>query len=119
MHAFANEIVNTAGCPAGVETKVLVFSIPRAAARRTYQTGENVMLAMEPNLQTTAFCYFDPAYSQLRQRGPTFVCGDSAVTDVETTDDASRNFQSSQFKILHLPKNGRLPALVVRATQGD
>ena len=77
------------------------------------------MLAMEPNLLTTAFCYFDPAYSQLRQHGPTFVCGDSAVTDVETTDDPYRNFQSSQFKILHMPKNGRLPALVVRATQGE
>lgn len=119
MHAFANEIVNTAGSLMGVGTKVLAFSIPRAAARRTYQTGENVMLAMEPNLLTTAFCYFDPAYSQLRQHGPTFVCGDSAVTDVETTDDPYRNFQSSQFKILHMPKNGRLPALVVRATQGE
>jgi hypothetical protein len=119
MHAFANEIAHTAGSCVGVGTKVLAFSIPRAAACQTYQAGENMMLAMEPNLLTTAFCYFDPAYSQLRQYGPTFVCGDSAVTDVETTDDPSRNFQSSQFKILHLPKNGRLPALVVRATQGE
>jgi hypothetical protein len=119
MHAFVNEIVNTAGSRVGVGKKVLAFSIPRAAAHQTYQTGENMVLAMEPNLLTSAFCYFDPAYSQLRQHGPTFVCDDSAVTDVETADDPSQNFQSSSFKILHLPKSGRLPALVVRATQGE
>jgi hypothetical protein len=90
-----------------------------AAAQRTYETGDHMMLAMEPDLLTTAFCYFDPAYSQLRQYGPTFVCGDSAVTDVETADEPSRNFQSSGFRILHLPKSGSLPALVVRAKREE
>jgi hypothetical protein len=78
-----------------------------------------MMLAMEPDLLTTAFCYFDPALSRLRQHGPTFTCGDSAVTDVETTDDPSRNFQSSSFRILHMPKSGPLPALVVRAKREE
>jgi hypothetical protein len=115
MQAFAKEIVNTSTNRSGVGDKVLAFSIPRAAAQRTYETGDNMMLAMEPDLLTTAFCYFDPAYSQLRQYGPTFVCGDSAVTDVETADEPSRNFQSSSFRILHLPESGSLPALVLRA----
>lgn len=117
MQAFANEIAHTADRSVSVGNKVLAFSIPKAAARRSYQTGDNLILAMEPDLLTTAFCYFDPDYSQLRQYGPTFVCGDSAVTDIETEDDPARNFQSSTFRILHLPKSGRLPALVVRASQ--
>jgi hypothetical protein len=119
MHAFASEIANTSNNRLGVGNKTLAFSIPREAARRTFQTGENMVLAKEPDLRSTAFCYFDPAYSQFRQHGPTFVCGDAAVTDVQTTDDPSRNSQSSSFRILHLPKSGRLPALVVRATQHE
>ena len=119
MHAFANEIANTSNNRLGVGSKLLAFSIPREAARRTLRTGENMMLAKEPDLRSVAFCYFDPAYSQLRQHGPTFVCGDAAVTDVETTDDPSQNSQSSSFRILRLPKSGSLPALVVRATQHE
>ena len=118
MQSFASEIAHTSDLRGGVGKKVLAFSIPRTAAQRTYHSGENLILAMEPNLLSTAFCYFDPEYSQLRQYGPTFVCGDSAVTDIETQDDPARNFQSSSFRILHMPKSGRLPALVVRASQG-
>jgi hypothetical protein len=117
MEAFAKEIINTSTGRAGVGNKILAFSIPQAAARRTYETGDHMMLAMQPDLRTPAFCYFDPTYSQLRQHGPTFVCGDAAVTDVEGVDDLARDFQSSSFRILHMPKNGPLPALVVRATQ--
>ena len=119
MYAFASEISNTSNNRLGVGNKLLAFSIPREAARRAFQTGENLMLAKEPDLRSTAFCYFDPKYSQFRQHGPTFVCGDAAVTDVQTTDDPSRNSQSASFKILHLPKSGRLPALVARATQRE
>jgi hypothetical protein len=119
MQAFAKEIINTSRSRSGVGDKVLAFSIPRAAAQRAYETGDHMMLAMEPDMFTTAFCYFDPAYFQLRQHGPTFVCGDSAVTDVQTVDDPSRQFQSSSFRILHMPKNGQLPALVVRATRRE
>lgn len=119
MQAFAREIINTSRSRSGVGEKVLAFSIPKMAAQRTYEAGGDMMLAIEPDLLTTAFCYFDPAYSQLRQHGPTFVCGDSAVTDVETADDPSRNFQSSSFRILHLPKSVSLPALIVRASREE
>jgi len=119
MQAFVNEIINTSSSRSGVGDKVLAFAIPRAAAQRTYETGDHMMLAMEPDLHTAAFCYFDPAYSQLRQYGPTFVCGDSAVTDVEGVDDPARNFQSSSFRILYLPKSGPSPALVVRARREE
>jgi len=77
------------------------------------------MLAREPNALSTAFCYFDPAYSQLQQYGPAFVCGDAAVTDIETENDPSRSYQSASYRILHMPESRRLPALLVRATEGQ
>jgi hypothetical protein len=104
MQAFANEIVNTSRPGGTVGKKILAFSIPKAAAERTYQTGNYMLLATEPNLRNTAFCYFDPAYSQLRQYGPTSTCGESAVTDVETENDPARDYQSSSVRLLHLPK---------------
>jgi hypothetical protein len=105
MRAFVNEIHNTSR-PGGttVGEKILAFSIPKSAAERTYKTGHSTMLATEPDLFNAAFCYFDPAYSQLRQYGPTFVCGAAAMTDVETENDPSRDYQSSSARILHLPK---------------
>jgi hypothetical protein len=69
MEAFAREIINTSSSRGSVGEKVLGFSIPRTAAERTYETGDHKMLAMEPDLLTTAFCSFDPAYSQLLQHG--------------------------------------------------
>lgn len=119
MEAFVNEIAYTADRTIGVGKKVLAFSIPRIAAHRAYANGGALVLAMEPNRLSTAFCYFDPAYSQLQQYGPTFVCGDSAVTDVQTENDPDRAFQSSSFRILHMPKHGNLPALVLRATERE
>jgi hypothetical protein len=104
MQAFIREIVNTSRTGSTVGEKILAFSIPKAAAERTYQTGDHMMLATEPNLRNAAFCYFDPAYSQLRQYGPTSTCGESAVTDVETEDDPARDYQSSSVRLLHLPK---------------
>lgn len=117
MQAFAREIANTSNHQLGVGNKLLAFSIPREAARRAFESGESMVLAKEPDLRSTAFCYFDPAYSQLRQQGPTFVCGDAAVTEVNTVDDPSRNLQRADFKILHFPKEGRLPVLVLRAKE--
>jgi hypothetical protein len=119
MTAFASEIAYTSERSVGVGNKVLAFSIPKRAAHRAYESGGNMILAMEPNLSSTSFCYFDPVYSELRQYGPTCVCGDSAVTDVKTENDPSRAFQSARFRILHPPKKGRLPGLVVRATEGE
>src|SRR5205085_2773936 len=104
MHAFAKEIRNTSLSHHNVGDKVLAFCIPRMAAARTYQTGGHLMLAMEPDLETTAFCFLDPMYRELNQYGPKFVCGDAAITNVKTESDASRDFQSSEFKILHMPK---------------
>lgn len=104
MLAIVREIVNTSGPGSTVGEKILAFSIPKAAAERTYQTGHHMMLATEPDLRNAAFCYFDPAYSRLRQYGPTFTCGECAVTDVETEDDPARDYQSSSARFLHLPR---------------
>lgn len=104
MRAFVSEIHNTSRPGSTVGEKILAFSIPRSAAERTYRTGQFTLLATEPDLLNTAFCYFDPEYSQLRQYGPTCVCGASAMTDIETESDPSRDYQSSSARILHLPK---------------
>ncbi|HXX73587.1 MAG TPA: hypothetical protein VEI50_00480 [Nitrospiraceae bacterium] len=104
MQAFANEIINTSRSKGTVGQKILAFSIPKAAAERTYQTGNYVLLAMEPDRCNIAFCYFDPVYSQLRQYGPTSTCGESAVTDIVTENDPARDYQSSSVRLLHLPK---------------
>lgn len=104
MQAFADEVVNTARSAGSVGTKILAFSIPKQAAKRTYETGSYMLLAKEPDLSSTAFCYFDPAYSELHQYGPTCICGESAVTDVETENAPARNYQSSSARLLHLPR---------------
>jgi hypothetical protein len=61
-------------------------------------------LAQLPDEQSAAFTYFDPAHSELRQYGPTFVCGEFAATDIQTENDAVRDFQSSHMRLLSLPQ---------------
>jgi hypothetical protein len=104
MQAFVTEILNTSRAGHTVGERILAFSIPKGAAEQTYRTGQSMMLATEPDLSNAAFCYFDPEYSQLSQYGPTSTCGNSAVTDVETENDPSRDYQSSSLRILYLPK---------------
>lgn len=59
-----------------------------------------MVLAKEPDLKTSAFCYFTPEYSQLQQYGPTMVCGKHAVTDVKTSADEIGNRQRASVKLL-------------------
>jgi hypothetical protein len=103
MKAFVSEIVHTPAHSVG--DRVLAFSIPKAAAEVSYRTRQSMLFAKEPDLQSAAFCYFGPDYSEARQHGPTFVCGESAMTDVETESDPTRNYQSSSFRILHTPRH--------------
>jgi hypothetical protein len=107
MQAFVSEIINTSRATPIVGEKILAFSIPKVAAKKAYETGDYTLLAQEPNLHGIAFCYFDPAYSELLQYGPTNTCGEYAVTDVKTVNDPARNFQSSSLKFLHLPKKNQ------------
>jgi hypothetical protein len=104
MYALAKEIANSATVYSTVGNTMLAFSIPRAAANQPYTSGRQMILAKEPDLASVAFCYLNPEYDELRQYGPTHVCGESSVTDVETVNDPSRNFQSSSIRILHMPK---------------
>jgi hypothetical protein len=63
-----------------------------------------VLIATQPNEDAASFCYYDPTYSELQQFGPTITCGGLATTDVKTENDESQNRQSSQVRILALPK---------------
>jgi len=68
------------------------------------ESGQSVLLAMQSNEDGASFCYYDPTYDELQQFGPTITCGGSAVTDVTTENDQLQNRQSSQARILAVPK---------------
>jgi hypothetical protein len=106
LKLLVDEIVHTSVTeknPA-VGSKVLGFCIPKSSVQRQIETGHSAMLAKQPDEDTATFTYFEPGFSELQQYGPTFVCGENAYTDVRTENDPARNFQSSGFKILSMPK---------------
>jgi hypothetical protein len=88
---------------ASVGSSVLGLCIPRRSAEEFLRTGHFTMLATQPNEDAVAFTYFEPGYSELRQFGPTVVCGEFALTDVKTETDTVRDYQSSEARILHMP----------------
>jgi len=106
LRLLVDEIVNTSLVEknSAVGSKILGFCIPKSSIQRQIETGRSVMLAAQPNNNAVTFTYFEPGFSELKQYGPTFVCGASAYTDVTTENDPSRDFQSSQLKILSMPK---------------
>ena len=109
LRLLVDEVTNTSKRCSGVGSNVLGFCIPKKGAQRFFEKGETVMLAVQPNPDTTAFTYFEDGYSELKQYGPTTVCGNWAVTDVETENDPSRDFQSSSIRILAMPKPTQKP----------
>lgn len=104
LRLLIDEVINTSKRCATVGSKVLAFCIPKKGAERFFAKGELVTIAALPNTETTAFSYFEDGYSELKQHGPTTVCGEWAVTDVKTENDPTRDFQSAEFRILAGPK---------------
>ena len=78
--------------------------IPRRAVQASIESGRSVLVADQPSEEAASFCYYDPTYSELQQYGPTFTCGGFASTDVKTENDVVTKQQSSQMRILALPK---------------
>lgn len=103
LRLLVDEIINTSKQCARVGSKVLGFCIPKKAAQRFFETGGSAILAAQPNSETAAFSYFEEGYNELKQYGPTSVCGQWAVTDVTTENDPSRDFQSSSIRLLAGP----------------
>lgn len=106
LRLLVDEVVHTSTTEkvGSVGSKVLGYCIPKQAAESAVKTGNFMLLAQHPNETTASFAYFDPLYDELRQFGPTVVCGENAVTDIATENDPSRDYQSSSVRILHLPK---------------
>ncbi|HEV3483490.1 MAG TPA: hypothetical protein VGR97_14325 [Candidatus Acidoferrales bacterium] len=104
LRLLVDEIVNTSLTNSAVGRKVLGFCIPKGSVERQIATGGSMALAKQPDKETVTFTYFEPEFNELRQCGPTFICGEYAQTDVVTENDLARNFQSSQFRILSMPK---------------
>jgi hypothetical protein len=107
LRLLVDEIVNTSlkeKC-ANVGAKILAFCIPRKSVESRMQGGSSMLVAKQSDDNSATFAYFEPSYSELQQYGPTFICGENAVTDVKTENDPARDFQSSQFRILSLPKS--------------
>jgi hypothetical protein len=101
---LVDEIVNTSARNPAVGAKVLAFSIPKSSVQRQIGTGSSTMLAKQADSDTVTFTYFEPKFDGLRQYGPTFVCGESAYTDIATENDSATGYQSSGFRILNMPK---------------
>jgi hypothetical protein len=102
---LVEEVINTSKQCSTVGFKVLAFCIPKKGAEQFFSKGTAVMLAAEPNTETTSFSYFEDGYVELQQFGPTLTCSGFATTDIKTENDESQNRQSSQVRILALPKS--------------
>jgi len=104
LRLLSDEIVHTSGICTTVGSKILGFCIPRESVLKQFETGQTVMVATQPNSSVATFTYFEKGFNELQQYGPTVCCGESAYTDLKTENDPSRDFQSSEFRILALPK---------------
>lgn len=112
LRLLSDEIINTSTVANNVTVgdKILGLCIPRLSIERQLQTGQSTLLATQPILNSAAFTYFERGYSELRQYGPTFVCGDSILTDTMTVNDPSRNYQSVAVRIIpRSPKKPKAP----------
>jgi hypothetical protein len=105
LRLLVDEIVHSSESRPTVGSKILGFCIPKESARVRFETGRSVMLATQPNSSLTTFTYFEKGFDELQQFGPTTVCGEFGVTDLKTQNDTSRDFQSSEVRILPLPKS--------------
>jgi hypothetical protein len=106
LRLLVDEIINSSvreKCPT-VGNKILGFCIPRKGVETQIRTGMSLMLAKIPDENSASFTYFDDGYNELQQHGPTYICGEFAATDIKTQNDPTRNFQSSGFRILKMPK---------------
>jgi hypothetical protein len=112
--AMAQEITRTALTQEikTVGTRILCMCLPRSAAVSALQNESTFFLAKEPSDQEASFFYFDKSYNDLVQFGPTFVINGTAVTDLVVKNNAEKNLQSSQMRILHMGKKGSVGAVV-------
>lgn len=103
LREMAQAIADTAARAPGVGSKVLCMCISRAGAEKALAGGASMLVATTDAVEGASFRYYDPGSDALKQYGPTVVCGQSAYTDLVTEDDPSRDYQSVQIKILHIP----------------
>ncbi|GIK43808.1 MAG: hypothetical protein BroJett011_76410 [Chloroflexota bacterium] len=106
LRLLSEEIVHTSRNNRKVGNKVLSACIPKRSVINQIAEGHFRIIAEHPELNTATFTYFDPSSKDLRQFGPAFVCGGMAVTDVETESRPDQDYQSSQLRIISLPKKG-------------
>jgi hypothetical protein len=104
LRLLVDEIIHTSGLVHAVGKRVLGLCIPRRAAQSTIESGQSMMIAMQPTEDAASSFYYDPTYSELQQFGPTITCGGFAATDVKTENDPSIDYQSSKLRVLALPK---------------
>ena len=103
LRLMTETIVQTSRRPTmAVGERVLTMSIPKDSVDPTSRMS--VMLAAPATTDAATFGYLVPGASRVLQYGPSFVCGDHAVTDIVTQDDPSRDLQSVSVRILRLPK---------------
>lgn len=106
LRLIVEEIINTSEIEKNVTVgnKILGFCIPKSSVESRAKSGNSMLLAKQPDQNAAVFTYFENGYSELAQYGPTLICGETAMTDITTENDPSRNYQSSQARFLSLPK---------------
>jgi hypothetical protein len=101
MRAFVYEIVSTPTRSVG--DRVLAFRFRGPQRKRSIEPAKSCSLQLSPiwraprsatSTRATRSCA-----SMVRR-----LCGESAFTDVETESDPTRAYQSSSFRLLHVPK---------------
>jgi len=103
LRALVDEIQHTATLSPTVGASILCLCIPRLAAERTLSGIPPIMLASDPNLRTASFNLVVPESAELRQYGPTWVCGGGAMTDVIVESDPSTGNGSITARLLRTP----------------
>jgi len=103
LRLLVDEIVYKSSRDDKVGSKILGFCIPKNSVLRQLETGMSFMTAEQPYTDGATFTYFEPGFNELKQYGPTCVCGECAYT-TETGHDTSSGSQYSQVTLLSVPK---------------
>jgi hypothetical protein len=99
LKLLVEEIVHTSQSNPTVGSKVVAMSIPIKAIARSLATnfGPPMLPSQPDHDEGVTFAYFEPAYSDLVQYGPTFVCNGYAFADVLAARDGDDRATSMRF----------------------
>jgi hypothetical protein len=103
LRLLAEEIFLTSAHAVTVGDRVQACCIPRASAT-SFFSGNGVRFSgLRARLDRSTFSYFDRAYNEYEQFGPTQVCGEQAISEVSFKRSRNGPDTSMSFRVLHAP----------------